>query len=364
MHMQSDSSLTREEKVLQNLLIRAVDEFGMSMVPPRVMRIVAMEFPNSFFNVAPAIIKAAPDGPGKRFLTLQLVNCGEFLARLTNPDLFSRNEVMGLCRQVMQVDHLLDVKIAQRLPGRSGGTGQLTTSGVPRALDILDEISEGNRVVPMLTHLTEHPEPHVAAKATLVVGRRVRNLNWLQRHMKKPDPRIRANVLESMWGVQAIWTKPVFQEHLKDGNNRVWGNALMGLYFLGEPSAVDRFLRMGVDQRPNFRWTTAWALGQIGKPELVDTLHSMIRDDSPVVRKAALQSLARIRRVMKNPNGVEPAKPAPPEPESRPAPRLDTLVEAVAEAAPKPPREDEPPIDELGLLLRLDGRAFSARQKG
>jgi hypothetical protein len=56
--------------------------------------------------------------------------------------------------------------------------------------------------------------------------------------LESQDPRIRANVVEQPWGVDAPFARKCMREALNDENNRVAGNALLGLHLLREPNTA------------------------------------------------------------------------------------------------------------------------------
>jgi hypothetical protein len=203
----------------------------------------------------------------------------------------SRKELMEVCQKWMALDSQLDVKLARLTPGREAGAGQLPAETVVRILDVLDGISPGPRLILLLNHLTRHPNRRIAAKATLLVGRRLRNQDWVARQMENQDGRVRASVVEGLWGVSTAAAQSHLWASLKDKNNRVVGNALIGLHQLGE-SGVNEFVkRMLEDPRPPFRWTAAWVMGKIGAAEFVESLERAKEDKEAHVRNAAERAL-------------------------------------------------------------------------
>ena len=164
-------------------------------------------------------------------------------------------------------------------------------------LDMLDQISPGRRLIPILGYLAQHPDPTIAAKAALLVSRRIRNPDWVKRHVNAKDPRIRANVVEGLWGADTSYVRPTYEDCLRDDNNRVVGNALVGMHLMGEHGLERRVISMAGDCRIPFRWTAAWVMGQVGKPENIPLLQKLMHDDAPGVRGAALRGLFAIRRM-------------------------------------------------------------------
>ena len=190
------------------------------------------------------------------------------------------------------------MKLARCLPNRHGVTdSQFSMSACDRALDVLDEASEGRRIVPILGHLVDHPLPTLSAKATLVVGRRVQSVAWAKRFLSKDrNPRDRANAIEALWGVDNSEAVGMMLDHTADKNNRVTGNAVFGLHVLGVPGAEIRAVQMARRNEPDFRWTSAWLMAQFKRQEDIEVLKRMIKDENPGVRRAALKALVGIRQ--------------------------------------------------------------------
>jgi hypothetical protein len=111
---------------------------------------------------------------------------------------FDRTRLLEVCRGLKGIDDLVDVRLAQLAPRRHENPYGLTPEIVLRLLDILHVISPGPRLI---GHLAHHPDERVASKAAMKIGHRLRNRNWVYVQLEPPDPRIRANVVEGLWGV-------------------------------------------------------------------------------------------------------------------------------------------------------------------
>ena len=301
--------LSKDETLMHGFVKRAVDEFGSNMAAPRIMRGLSRDQPWLFYSAAMHLMKSEADSLGRRYATVLLLSNPEVIARLTDPGELTRNDTTFVFKCFMDTDRLIDVKLARHLPGRYGEIRALDLDASARMLDILDQISPGRRLIPIMGYLTQHPDTNIAAKAALLIARRIRNAEWVRRHVNVKDARIRANVVEGLWGADAPYAKSTYEDCLEDENNRVVGNAMVGLYLLGEDSVGRRIARMADDYRVPFRWTSAWVMGQIGNPENVPLLQRLITDDSPGVRGAALKGLFAIRRVAaaRTPVAPEPA---------------------------------------------------------
>ena len=204
-------------------------------------------------------------------------------------------QAISRAKELMTVDPYLDVQLAELLLGRSSAQS-LDRPRTLRALEVLDQVTVGSRLVRMIGQLLEHADPHVRSKAALVVGRRVEGWRWIHSRLATAEPRVRANVLEALWESSHPLCAAVFERYRNDNDNRVAGNALYGLYLLHDASVLPSVLCLAGHTDPKFRATAAWLLGKIGQPEFVDVLRGMVQDEDRHVKGVALKSLVRINR--------------------------------------------------------------------
>jgi HEAT repeat protein len=158
-------------------------------------------------------------------------------------------------------------------------------------LSVLDEISPGSRLAMALTCLERSPSAAVASKAALMLGRRVANPLRVERQMMVTDARIRANVIESLWGVNSSQARRTLRKSLHDPHNRVVANALVGLHMLRDLDAAARLKAMITHPDPRFRVSAAWAMGRTGDRSLMDSLRLALEDSEAAVRASAARAL-------------------------------------------------------------------------
>jgi HEAT repeat protein len=163
-----------------------------------------------------------------------------------------------------------------------------------RLMEIMVAISSFPRILPALMRMARHPDPHVRSKAVLMIGRGNPGAGWLQNRFAEPDPRIRANTVEALWGTDTAEVRGVLIAAAQDDNNRVAGNALLALYTLGESTAEPELRKMAGSQFPAFRATSAWVMGEIAEPRFAAVLARLVGDPSPMVRKRAFSALGKI----------------------------------------------------------------------
>ena len=200
-----------------------------------------------------------------------------------------------------------------------------------------------------LSRLVRHPDKRIASKAALLLGRRVRNPLWVERHMSAEDARLRANVVEALWGTDSAFARQTLHGCLGDDSNRVVGNALVGLHLLGDPSVDSTVRRMLQDRRAPFRWTAAWVMGRIGSEAFRKPLEGALADPNHQVRGAARRAL----------RAMTPHSAAgPPEGEGVPRGKEETKPAAEADQGPLPEVAAAGPAP--GLDLHLDGHFVTA----
>lgn len=315
--------MTAEQTLVYDCLERAVAEFQSNPLSRGIMRRFMTDVPAVFGTVAGARLLTAEDTPGYKHLAWLLLQLPTLFTQLSNPANFTRDQATTLARRLMLVDSALDIRFARQLPARNGNVKDtLEGAAAERALDILDEISPRNRLVPVLSHLTRHPNQKIASKATLIIGKRVSGVAFAIRLMaEETDPRVRANALEAVWGNDSGPVKELFWKHVDDSYHRVAGNAIVGLYLAGEEKVNAVVAGLANDSRQEFRMMAAWTMGRIGNTDFVPTLTPLLKDQDPAVRRAALRSLQNIRNIERirrpseaDPNMQIPAKFCPFEP--------------------------------------------------
>jgi len=116
------------------------------------------------------------------------------------------------------------------------------------------------------------------------------------------DPRVRANAIESLWGVDSPEARTLLNFAANDANNRVVGNALLGLYHLGESSVLADVVRLAGHESALFRSSAAWVMGEAGDPRFTEALRPMISDPDAKVRKRAFAALAQIKAANAQPS--------------------------------------------------------------
>lgn len=250
---------------------------------------------NGFCVAALPLLKRGRGEAGVQFLYEMLT--GKGLLPFCNPALLSLEEEVAIARGVMEKEPMLDVKLARRLSESAAAWNSETGSSVRlRILEVLEAISDGGRILPMLIQALRDPDPRLRSKAALVVGRTNKSAQWVEQVLRERDARVRANSIEALWGVDTEAVRAVLWAAAKDPNNRVLGNALLGLYRLGDAAAIGPILKMSEHAAPLFRATAAWVMGETGDPRFLASLARMVREADTKARHNVFKAIARLKQ--------------------------------------------------------------------
>lgn len=343
--------LSPQELLVREYLDLAMEQFSGSMVGARTIRRFAVETPDLFCNAGLVLLlQREPSALPIQYLMSQLLQQQDLMRAVSDPWRFNREHEVMMFKLLLARDPSLDIRLAKSLPQKDASPAEgITGEGAERALDILDVTSSGRRIVQILSHLMDYPNPRIASKAMLVIGKRIQNVDWAEKQvLTQTDSRSRANAIETIWGVDTNQAKRVLAQAAHDPNNRVAGNSAFGLHVLGDARSSALAKRMAYEAAPSFRSTAAWVMGQIGDPEFLGPLKDLIRDDNPAVKSASLRSILHIRREQMRLEAIKPQVVAQEEVTEKQQEAVKQLENDVARA---------PEIN-----LRLDGRQFATRR--
>lgn len=256
---------------------------------------------NAFFEAVLPILRSSAETQGFQYLLTLLLSKGILLRPLCDPTMFTLAEAVHISKRLKQVDPGFDVRLLRALIGQTGQDRckleEIASSNAGiRLLEIMAEISDGSRILPTMTQLVRHPDARVRSKAALLVGRSNKNHKWVEERLSEDDPRVRANAVESLWGADTEGSRAVFLSALSDPDNRVVGNALLGLYRLGHPSSIRMIDDLVEHPDRNFRITGVWVMGESGDPRYMPVLARLIAEGNPELRANALRAIAKLKK--------------------------------------------------------------------
>ena len=280
------------------ILEAALDGSKWNVSSSAYIRQCGIEEPSIFLSEGLRMLLNGDDSAGYRFLAILLAASPSIYSELSDRWQWPREEAIALARRLLRVSPNFDERMSEVLPvkGKALAPFALTNELAERALDILDEISPGCKIVPKIRRLTAHPDRKISSKAALLVGKRSHDMPWAKEILHSEDPRLRANVIESFWGIRDPEAITLLRNYLSDPDNRVVGNAIIGLHQTGDVETVSLVSEIAGRSEPKMRMTAAWAMGRIGDSGFIAPLKLLAKDSDPDVRRAALRSLRQIRQ--------------------------------------------------------------------
>ena len=248
-----------------------------------------------FYRGTVEAVRSGEDSRAIRSLVELLMGAGMLEEVLCDQEL-SLQDAVTVGRLAMEVDARTDASLARSLAeSLAEGDIRCALTRAPRLISVLSEISDGSRILPSLARLLHNANPYLRSKLVLMIARANRSTNWVQSRMADPDPRIRANAVEALWGFGGWHTRELLLMAARDSNNRVVGNALLGLYRLGDCSMLAEAVNLTGHTSHTFRGTAAWLMGETGDDRFRTALAGLLQDPVPMVRSRALKALGRIR---------------------------------------------------------------------
>jgi len=166
---------------------------------------------------------------------------------------------------------------------------------VARALDVLNVLTPSCALLMVLRPLLRDCGPRLRSKLVLVLVRQSQNLGWANKLLEDDDARIRASVIEGLWGGKSPELEQIFLRGVADSHHRVAANAAYGLYLMDASKATPEIERLLANEERAFRSAAAWVVGKTGSTELRGLLNPLIRDRDPVVRHSGFQAMMALR---------------------------------------------------------------------
>jgi HEAT repeat protein len=201
---------------------------------------------------------------------------------------------------------MLEARLMRKMLENADGLGAAVPREIAlRVMSMVEAISDCSRVTVYLTQLERHPRSEVRSKAALLLGRGSGNVGRVRRFLSSQDARLRANAVESLWGMNTPQARALFWDAAADPNRRVAINALAGLCKAADAEARRKLVDLIRGDDHVSRRGAVWAMGKLGDPEFAEILAPLQNDPDENMRKMAMQSLALLRFP-----SAPPAKPA------------------------------------------------------
>jgi len=240
-------------------------------------------------------------GSGNSFSQLLLQVCREDSSSLSQmlvtADLLSLDEAARLLRVSTKNDPSYQVSLIANVKAElEKNTSGLANAEFSRVLDILSRSVDVDKLGGILSSLVEHPDERVRSKVAVIAAGSSRVSPQKQGWLKDPDPRVRANAVESLWGRRDADAIQLLKIASKDLHHRIVANALYGLYLAGEPCAIRGVLKLFREVEVPRQLAGIWLLGQTGDPRFLPLVHENLSLKTGRIKFALLNAGRKIKK--------------------------------------------------------------------
>ncbi len=256
--------------------------------------------PSGFCHEVIPVLSQVKDGPGCRHL-LWLISGSKILVRvLCDPSLLSEEAACSLAERFREIDQSFMMNLIRDLFGPDGAGG-ISLAEPTYGLRFLQLFGgEGNkiRLLTVVGRLIRHPNARLRSKAAAMIGKMSRHYEWIEQIQNETDDRVRANALEALWepGIPERF-RALLWESVNHRNNRVAGNALLGLYRQGESGCIPLISSISMHAQEEFRATAAWVIGETGDNRFRHHLHRLVDESSLLVRQNTLKAFQKLEKL-------------------------------------------------------------------
>jgi len=293
-----NSSTIAPDPVLnsESLLRALVADFDQSPIANgRRMRELLQLNADDFHRSAVKLLRGEPNRRGCRYL-LTLLWTHEMLLPVLTDEALPIERALAAANTAAEVDPQLHIRITRYLIANTLEQQNIGESQSTRLLQILAAINDSVSLQPFVRQMLLHPSPRIRSKLSLLIGRSQSGNRSLATLLSDADSRVRANAVEALWHNANPEICDLVRLALQDSNNRVVGNAILGLYFAGSPFSISAAIKLTSHPDPVFRATAAWAMGKTGDPRFLRCLGRLLADSTGPLRKTVFGSISSIKQ--------------------------------------------------------------------
>lgn len=262
----------------------------------RALRQLCDADPGHFVKSALRAISTLPDQSGIRFITTLVPLSEPVLEMIADPQGFEEDGAKRIVEAMRRIDPQAEAKLLRLISANPAQP--LPPKLTDRILDLVDAVSKGPRLVPVLMQIFRSANPYLRARLSLSIGKHHRNKDWIEDRMRDPDPRVRANAVEANWHQRDEQALCLFAIALRDSHHRVASNGAVGLYFAGDSRslrALGELLHHGETAR---RAAGLWAIGHVQETRFEGLLARLASERDPMLRRLLVIAQEVLKRTI------------------------------------------------------------------
>ncbi len=208
-----------------------------------------------------------PSSPAGEFLARELLTRGLLSHLICEGAFQDLEQAVRVAGRVASITPTLNVDLLRTV--WSSGLSSKRPAAL-RVLSVVENLDSLSRTLPMLVQMVRASDNVVRSKAALLASRAQADGRMVREQLKDPDPRVRANALEALWGISKSGAVQSFRlaANSPDEHHRVVVNAIMGLYLAGfQDEAMTRLRQLAAGPCPRLHAASEWALGYLSRIE-------------------------------------------------------------------------------------------------
>jgi len=280
---------------VKEVVEKLIDQF--KVAPPaavRGFRDCLTRNPDAFRQVVFEVIAEGRDQAVTNYLTALLAHHHLLIPWLVRPEYFTAEQAIEISRKLVKYDPTTAATFTHLLSDMALRMDRDEVSAL-RILAIHGAVSS-HPSTPLLTRFLNSASARVRSKAALLIGRVNRSVQWVKNQLEQSDPRLRANALESLWGVTTPEACELFRTAASDPVRRVAGNAVIALYKAGEVESLSLLAQFLTRPESDWQATAAWAAGESGDVRFLDDLEKSAATGDATAKRNAKRAQERIRQ--------------------------------------------------------------------
>jgi hypothetical protein len=240
------------------------------------------------------------------------------LAQICDPKVGTLPDAIRRARLRKEQSLCFELKLATYLQAQCLAD-HIHLPSILRGMEVLDTITDERRLLGILRYFLRSRVPQIVSKSVLLLGRRCHRLDWVRHVMAEGDDRIRANLIESLWGRrEPAEIGEILKDAVNDHHHRVSANAIYGLFTCGHKGYQPGIDQLISNKNPAFRHAAVWVIKSIAAEDVMPQLKRLILDPDAGVRRKAFGAIKAIQ--VRSPNAV--VLPVPAEIPESPIPEL------------------------------------------
>ncbi len=250
------------------------------------------------FRAAAVAVLRNPDGiRGCRYL-VTILWTHDLLIPILGDYALPKELGRAIAQTAAKVDSQLHIRLIRFLVTGMIEGKELEEASANRLLEILSSIADGPGIHRFIRRMLQHPSPRIRSKVTLLVERGGPGVRALAALVEDPneDTRVRANALEALWFADSPEVPAIFRSCLGDPNNRVLGNAVLGLYLAGDPQSIRALFDMAAATEPLLQTTAVWTMGRTKDPRFLSCAGRFMVTSRGMLRRTAFHAVESIKK--------------------------------------------------------------------